>query len=98
MAGSWWKDGTFAVLLCPHRLYEHLKSTGANFTDLTGWHANVILGTVFVDRDQFANSAVSTWGLWYAGKHFVAIKRAVQEWCAENRRPGSRLLHSPLTS
>jgi len=55
------------------------------FIDLTGWHVNVILGTVFVDRDQFASSAVSTWGLWYAGKHPAKIKRVVQEWCRQNR-------------
>ncbi len=80
------KDGAFIVLFCSHQLYEHLKGSEEKFRDLSGLHRIVILGTVFVDRDLFASSAVETWGLWYSGKYFTNIKRVVQEWCRQNHK------------
>ena len=80
----WWKElGTYVVLLCSHELYERLDGHMSQFCDQTGLHSNVMLGTVFVDREQLKSSAEATWGLLYSGKHFVDIRRVVREWCKQ---------------
>lgn len=80
----YWKElGTFVVLLCSHQLYEKLDGHMSQFYDQTGWHSNVMLGTVFVDREQLKSSAEVTWGLHYSGKHFTDIRRVVREWCKQ---------------
>lgn len=79
----WWKElGTYSVLTCRTELFDQLKGS-VDFRDRTGLHANVMLGTCFVDTVNFRNSAESTWGLYYSGKHFGAIGEAVRQWCQQ---------------
>ena len=81
----WWKElGTYSVLLCRSELYDQLKG-GVQFKDRTGFHGNVMLGTCFVDIQNYRNSAESTWGLYHSGKHFGAIGEAVRQWCANKK-------------
>jgi hypothetical protein len=78
----YWKElGTFLVLLCSHEQYEQLAVHTDEFKDHSGLHGNVMLGTMLIDHERFQSSADATWGLYYSGKHFTAIARAVREWC-----------------
>ena len=82
----YWKElGTYSVWMCGSRLYDDLKTRFAEFKDKTGLHMNVMLGSVFVEREKFRNSAASTWGLYYSCKHFGAISATVNEWCKRMR-------------
>ncbi len=78
----YWKElGTYLVFLCEHELYKKLRGKEKSFKDRTGFHMNVMLGTCFVDKKTFENSAEATWGLFYSGKHYGAIRAAVAQWC-----------------
>ena len=81
----WWKElGTYSVLVCRSELYDQLQG-GVDFNDRTGFHANVMLGTCFIDMQNYRNLAGSTWGLHHSGKHFGAIGEAVRHWCAKRK-------------
>ncbi len=78
----WWKElGTYSVLLCGGQLFEDLSEDLGTFKDKTGLHMNVLLGTCFIDIENFRSSADSTWGLFYSGRHFGSIREAVRQWC-----------------
>ena len=78
----WWKElGTFLVFFCEDGLYKRLTGIEGGFKDRTGLHMNVILGTCFINKVTLESSIDSTWGLWYSGKHYRAIRAAVTQWC-----------------
>ncbi len=82
----WWKElGTYLIFICPHELFNQLKSTEKKFKDLTGFHMNVMLGTCFIDKDTFENTADATWGLFYSGKHYGAMRATVSQWCEQQK-------------
>jgi hypothetical protein len=82
----YWKAlGTYVVFTCGSRLFDAIERTTTKFSDRTGLHMNVMLGTVFLDREEFLSSAESTWGLFYSGRHFGAISATVNEWCKRRR-------------
>jgi hypothetical protein len=82
----WYKElGTYLILLCPTLLCQQLSGHVSAFHDRTGLHVNVMLGTVFVDRERYESSAEATWGLFYSGRHFLDIQRAVGQWCKTQR-------------
>lgn len=77
----WYKElGTYSVLICDHTLYEALRGAERRFKDATGLHSNVMLGSVFVNRQSLETKGTSTWGLFHSGRHFGAINAAVSEW------------------
>ena len=78
---SWKELGTFTILTCKHDLFVQIKGNEALFVDKTGFHSNVMLGTLFIDSDTFEHLQKTTWGLFYSGKHFKAIENEVTEWC-----------------
>jgi len=83
----WWKElGTFTVFLCQHNLYEQLKIEHELFRDPNGLHMNVVLGSVFIDKDELESFSTETWGLFYSGKHFLDIKRTTRSWCKEQKK------------
>lgn len=82
----YWKElGTYLVWTCGSELFDRLHGEVGQFTDRTGLHINVMLGTVLVDRQTSVSSAESTWGLFYSGKHFGAISATVNDWCQRLR-------------
>ena len=82
----WWKElGTFAVLICSHELYEKAATSPEVFHDTSGLHGNIMLGTVFIDKDKYECYSSETWGLWYSGRHIIDIKRVVRSWCKQSR-------------
>lgn len=82
----YWKElGTYLVWICRSELFDGMQGRMAEFIDQTGFHMNVMLGTVLIDREKFISSAESTWGLIYSGKHFGAISATVNEWCKRMR-------------
>ena len=82
----YWKElGTYLVWICDSELFDRMHGNVAQFTDKTGLHMNVMLGTVLVDRQNLVSSAESTWGLFYSGKHFGAISATVNDWCQRLR-------------
>ncbi len=77
----WWKEiGTYAIVVCDGALFEIVKAHKRGFRDRTGFHMNVMLGTCFIDRETRASTADATWGLYYSGKHFDAMRSAVAQW------------------
>ena len=82
----YWKElGTYSVWICGSKLFDRMQGKMAQFNDNTGLHSNVLLGTVLVDGQKFTNAAECTWGLFYSGKHFAAIRATVNEWCKKKR-------------
>ena len=80
----WWKElGTYSVILCGAQQFQDLSGDFGAFKDRTGLHMNVMLGTCFIDIENFKSSADSTWGLYYSGKHFGAVREAVRQWCQQ---------------
>ena len=78
----WWKElGTFLVFFCEDSLYQRLTGIEGDFKDRSGLHMNVILGTCFINNVTFEISTEFTWGLWYSGRHYRAIRAAVAQWC-----------------
>ena len=83
----WYKElGTFLVFFCEDGLYKKLTGIEGDFKDRTGFHMNVILGTCFINEGTFETSTDSTWGLWYSGKHYRAIRAAVTQWCEVQKK------------
>ncbi len=77
----YWKElGTYTVLLCGSTQYEEFCRAISGLQDRTGFHMNAMLGTCLVDVDRGRSAGESTWGLYYSGKHFGAIRAAVSEW------------------
>lgn len=76
---------TFLVFVCSSVFFESLIENYTQLNDSHGFHSNVILGTILIDRDNFFWTANPTWGLNIAGKHFSAICVTVHEWCKKNR-------------
>jgi hypothetical protein len=82
----YWKElGTYLVLLSSNKLFLALQDRTGKFKDKTGFHMNVMLGTIFINRENYVNSAEATWGLFYSGRHFGAIAATVNEWCKRMR-------------
>lgn len=83
----YWKElGTYLVIICGSGLFDSIKGRLAMFKDGSGLHMNVMLGTIFVDQQEFRSSAECTWGLFYSGKHFGALSATANEWCKQRRR------------
>jgi putative heme iron utilization protein len=77
----YWKElGTFSVFLCKDKQYNLLVTEIKKFKDTSGWHMNVMLGTILINTDKLVFSDCLTWGLFVTGKHFETIKNAVSEW------------------
>ncbi len=82
----YWKElGTYTVLLCGKAQYEEFRHAITGLKDRTGFHVNAMLGTCLVDVDDGRSTGEPTWGLYYSGKHYGAIRAAISEWC---ERPG----------
>ena len=82
----YWKElGTYLVWICRGELLDGMQAKMAELQDKTGFHRNVMLGTVLVDREKLVASAECTWGLFYSGKHFAAISATVNDWCRTMR-------------
>ena len=78
----YWKSlGTFTALLCRSAQYEEFRHAIPRLKDLSGFHINVMLGTCLVDVDDGRNAGEPTWGLYYSGKHYGALRAAISEWC-----------------
>jgi hypothetical protein len=78
----YWKEiGTYSIVLCGHKLFETVRDHVRDFRDRTGFHTNVMLGTCFIDSETKENTANATWGLFYSGKHYGALRSAVAQWC-----------------
>lgn len=79
----YWKEiGMYFVLFCAHELYEEVSPRVSEFYHRTGFHINVILGTVFVDKDERRWCGASTWGLLPSSQHrHDSIQAVVDEWC-----------------
>ena len=74
----YWKElGTYIILFCEPELYTKLNGKEKLFVDKTGFHCNIILGTFFINNIDFENLTCSTWGLFYSGKHYKAIKETI---------------------
>lgn len=83
----YWKElGTYLVVLCNARQYKNLLVSEGEFKHKSGFHTNVWLGTILIDKDNSQTMGQSTWGLYYSGKHYKAIKMSVETWCEENRQ------------
>lgn len=81
----WWKEiGVFLVLLCRAEVYTNAVPHLHRFIDKTGDHATIILGTIFVDQENFQSEGRSTWGLFYSKGHYKSINTAVTQWCKDH--------------
>lgn len=78
----WLKEiAAYVILLCSHELYEKLDGHLSQFYDQTGFHMTLMLGSIFVDRDQFQSSAEETW---VSQKRFAVIRDVVRAWCKQH--------------
>ncbi len=73
--------GTYLILLCNNNVNKKVSGSEGNFKDLTGMHLNVMLGTIFVNKETFNFGGEKTWGLFYSGSHFKNMRVALVEWC-----------------
>lgn len=72
--------GTYLIVLCTNETYNTLKTEINRFKDKTGFHMNVMLGTVLIDKDKSEFSECLTWGLFITGKHFKTITDTISDW------------------
>jgi hypothetical protein len=78
----WYKEiGAYVVMLCSHELYEKLDGHLPQFYDRTGFHTTLMLGSIFVDRDECQSSAEETW---VSQKRFAVIRDVVRAWCRQH--------------
>ncbi len=77
--------GTFLIVICPTNIYNELKKEIDSFKDKSGFHMNLILGTVLIDKDNLEYSECLTWGLFISGKHFYTITNTISDWI-ENKK------------
>jgi len=83
----YWKElGTYLVILCNAKQYKTLSVSEGEFKHKSGFHTNVWLGTILIDKENFQTVGQKTWGLYSSGKHYEAIKMSVGSWCEENRQ------------
>ena len=81
----WYKElGTFHVVLCRRDVFDAAASQAARVPHRTGLHTNVSLGLVLVEQDGTRIKAAKAWGLIGAGKHYEAIRNAVQTWRSDS--------------
>jgi hypothetical protein len=84
----YWKQiGTFLVLIVGSQLFEAAEDQLGQCKDRTGMHTNVMLGTVLVDCESPRSRSEATWGLFYSGRYYRAIQRAVDDWCRRQASP-----------
>jgi hypothetical protein len=90
----WFKEiGTFVVLLCGHPVYQTVRGYEGAFRDNTGLHVNIILGSCFVDIDEYAAHSERSWGLWSSRKHFDDMCAAITRWCTQQREHNKSVDH-----
>jgi len=82
-----WKElEMFFVVLCGTKLYELWESDQGKVVNQVSFSLNSLIGTCFVNKGNFDTFAVSTWGVYYSGDHFKAIKNTVEHWCKDRKQ------------
>lgn len=86
-----WKELEICfIVLCEPSLYKALKDTGGKAVAEAGFSLNAMMGTCFIDTAVFENFVHSTWGIYFSGEHFKAVRQAVDAWCDEQKQSPSR--------
>ena len=72
---------TILVLVCWGITYAKLVEHSSKLSDRTGFHKNVILGTVLADREGHQCVGYSSFRYGSTGPLFADVQRSVREWC-----------------
>ncbi len=81
-----WKELEICfVVLCEHNLYSILKEDEGKAVAQAGFSLNSMMGTCFINKTTFENFNQSTWGIYFSGDHYTAIRETVNQWCTQKR-------------
>lgn len=82
-----WKELEMCfIVLCDHNLYQILKDNGGKAVAEAGFSLNAMMGTCFIDTSNFDIFVHSTWGIYFSGDHFKAVRDTVEAWCEEQKK------------
>lgn len=81
-----WKELEICfVVLCEHNLYGILNKDEGKAVSQAGFSLNSMMGTCFINKTTFENFSQSTWGIYFSGDHYTAIRKTVDQWCKQKR-------------
>jgi len=83
-----WKELEFCLVgICSPQAFKVIKDHEAKMVEAVSFSLQSMLGCCFIDRESLDYYAYSTWGLFFAGAHFKAVQRVVENWC-QNHKSG----------
>jgi hypothetical protein len=86
-----WKELEMCfVVVCEHDMYQLLKEDEGEVAAEAGFYLSSMMGTCFIDKTTFDYFYHSTWGLYFSGDHYKAVREVVADWC-ENQRSGIKV-------
>ena len=81
-----WKElEIIYVILAEENLFNVLKSDDGKVVDESGFTLNSLLGSFFINRKSNDAFSHSSWGVYFSGKHFKELQKALENWCAQKK-------------
>jgi len=88
-----WKELEFCLVgICSDQAFQEIRDSEAKLVEAVSFSFNSLLGCCFINRSNLDLYVHSTWGLFFSGTHYKAIRQSVEEWCNKERerlKPGN---------
>jgi len=82
-----WKELEMCfIVVCEHDIYQILEKDGGNAVSEAGFYLTSLMGTCFIDKTTFDHFNQSTWGIYFSGEHYKAVRETVAVWCEQQKK------------
>ena len=82
-----WKELEMVyIILADSNLYKLLEIDDGKVVDESGFSLNAMLGSSFINKDNYDNFSHSNWGVYFSSRHFKELKIIIENWCAQKKQ------------